>query len=281
MKAFGNKPGFLSVLIFLLFAGIAKGQSATDTAAVAENTAEYETGTIRAVKPRISPFFSASYKYKVIESPIKDPGALRAIFLKASKDTLNKKKLVLANPEKTSLSQDLSERVKYQFCRADTPYLDSMKISFRVNKQGKIISVDLDALGPLRDSMKIPGWKPVRAHDIIELELYRLFGVYQAKDEEVSSANANPNLANPKPYSFRAGGYKTKSQVRNASTASDNASIPVYRQSFNCEATVIVSTAPQTAAQKATGIRFVIHDDKSEPEPVSPLKKDSEVPIAR
>jgi hypothetical protein len=274
MYLFRNKLILFTALLLSLLAGSLAAQ---------EDSIHYEMGTIRAVKPRISPYFSAHYTYKVIESPIKDPGTLKAIFVKASRDTLNKKKLVLAYPEKFSLSQDLSERVKYQFSRSDTPFLDSMKISFKLNKQGKLIAVDLDALGPLRDSMQMKGWKPVKAHDIILLELYKLFGVYQAKDLEISNANPdpNPNIPGIQPYSFRAGGYKTRSQVRNAATASDNASLPLYRQNFNCVATIVVSTSPQTPEQKSSGIRFVTNDKKTEPGMEPPVKSGLDTPEVR
>jgi hypothetical protein len=272
MFTFREKIFFLTALILGLLTGNSTAQ---------EDSVHFEVGTIHAVKPRISPYFSAHYTYTVIESAIKDPGTLKALFVKDSRDTLNKKKLVLANPEKGSLSQDMSERVKYQFSRADTPYLDSMKISFRINKQGKLLSVDLDALGPLRDSMQMKGWKPVKPHDIILLELYKLFGVYQAKDLEISNANPNPNIPAIQPYSFRPGGYKTKAQVRNAATASDNASLPLYRQNFNCIATIIVSTSPQTPEQKTSGIRFVTNDKKTEPGLIPRIQTGLEVPVVR
>ena len=228
-----------------------------------DDSVHYEIQTIHAARARISPFFTVAYTYKVNETPIKDPGTLKALFVKASRDTINKKKLVLVNPEKRSLSQDLSERVKYQFSRADTPYVDSIKIAFRLNKQGKIIGVDPDSHGHLQDSLKLTGWKPIRARDIIELELYKLFGIYQEKDNAISESN--PNIVNPQPYSFRPGGYMTRSQVRNTATASDKNSLPLYRQNFSCLATVIVSTYPQTPEQKITGIRFVTNDVKTEP----------------
>jgi hypothetical protein len=220
------------------------------------DSARYETETIHVVKARMAPYFTVTYKYKVANNTVKDPSKLRALFVKSNADTLNRRKLRLINPEKLSLSQDLSERITYTFTKKDTPYVDTLRIYFRLNKQGKITAIDMDELGVLNDSLKINSWYPSRPHDVMAFTLYKIMGAFPDKTipggHDNRDLNVGPNAA---PYVWTPGGYARRSRRKQASL--DSSAVAVFRQSFACEAIVIVSTRPQVPIQKETGIRFV------------------------
>ncbi|HEV7232538.1 MAG TPA: hypothetical protein VGO45_14470, partial [Bacteroidia bacterium] len=130
------------------------------------------------------------------------------------------------------------------------------RIYFRLNKQGKITAIDMDELGQLNDSLKINSWYPVRPHDIMAFTLYKIMGAFPDKTIPGGHDNRDLNVGpNATPYVWTPGGYARRS--RRKSNASDSTAVAVFRQSFACEAIVVVSTRPQVPIQRETGIRFV------------------------
>jgi hypothetical protein len=243
---------FILLLYFFVVSGILNAQ---------EPPKGYETQVIHISKARISPYYTVAYKYRVNNASVKDPSKIRALFVKASADTINRKKLRVVNPERNSLSLELSEQIKYTFAKADTPYVDTLRVYLKLNKQGKITAIDMREIGPLNDSLKISSWKPSKVHDILAYNLYKLMGAFpdRLQAEAAGSGSANSNIS-PQSFNWSPGGYAKKVRTKKTAFPADTTAAPIFRQSFACEVIVIVSTSPQTASQRTTGIRFVPND---------------------
>jgi hypothetical protein len=224
-----------------------------------ENNGPYERGTIRAVRRHPAPFFSVTYTYTVSSSPIPDPGSFRKLFVSKAKDTLDKHRLQMVLPERNDLSQDLSKRVKFIQCRADTPFMDSVQVLFRISKMGKITLFSLSEENPYVDSVKQVNWKPHLPYGEIVLEVWTLFGLY-AQDQPITASN--PATASRVSGKWKSGGYikrRKKSHVNDEIPPSS-----IFKQDFNVVATIYYSSYPQTVDQKESGIRFVTDDMKRE-----------------
>jgi hypothetical protein len=243
---------FLFLISIFLVAGILQAQ---------EPPKGYETQVIHVSKARISPYYTVAYKYRVNNTSVKDPSKIRALFVKPAADTINRKKLRVVNPERNSLSLELSEQIKYTFAKTDTPYIDTLRVYLKLNKQGKITAIDMREIGLLNDSLKMSSWKPSKAHDILAYNLYKLMGAFPERllAESAGACGPNANIS-PQTFNWSPGGYAKKTRTRKSTIPADTTAVPVFRQSFACEVIVIVSTSPQNASQRATGIRFVPND---------------------
>jgi hypothetical protein len=226
------------------------------------DSVRYDMGTIRVIRPHPAPYFRVAYHYKVVNTPIPNPGRFRALFSQSSRDTLDRRRLVLVPPEKTDLSLDLSKKVKVIVCKVDTPFYDSIQIYFHLNKQGKITRVFLDEENPYPDSLKFENWKPQLAYGEIMLELNALFGSYMQEQVVFQNAAGPASKLNSK---WNPGGYtKRKRRIHVNIEGRGGQGQDVFHQEFDCSAVVYFSSFPQTLEQKTNGIRFVSDDTKVE-----------------
>jgi hypothetical protein len=228
-----------------------------------------DVGVIHAAKPRLAPYFRVNYVYTVRNTPIPVSTRKRLIFnfRSGSIDTVDRGKLICMDPSRGDLSQLLSRRVHYTFGRIDTPFVDSVRIFFHLSKQGKVTKIFLADNDVLRDSVHMKDWFPKRAHESIELELWKLFDAF-LKDQ-VGQQDGKEQLS----MHWKAGGYAKRSKEKPDLTDINYNTIP-YRQEFSCALTVIYSSFPQTPYQKMTGVRFVEGDDPLAQHSGEPLHAD-------
>jgi len=250
----------LFLFVICLFCWVSDIQAQTDT------LPHFEEGTIRVSRPHTAPYFSVSYAFTVVNSPIPDPSRIRAWFVPKAKDTLDRHRLLQVFPERTDLSLDLSKRVHVIQSRMDTPFLDSVRLLFHLNKVGKLTAYSLEETNPFTDSVKKVSWKPHSAFAEMVQESYALFGAYFLDQPITPSSPETAVRLNGK---WKPGGYikRKKRKKRRHREEEEETEIPVasiFKQEYNGMVTIYYSSFPQTTEQLENGIRFVTNDLKRE-----------------